>query len=135
MNLFARRALDETANVIPSVVDKQPNMAVDTHVFRVSARIGLTRNAKTPLATEKQLTKHIPAALIHKAHHWLIYCMAGISVPPAIPNAKYVVYSKPASISGKTRHLVRKFRQIDDQAKLLAHSCLIFIFLLAPQVR
>ncbi|MFT4018660.1 MAG: endonuclease III [Agriterribacter sp.] len=62
----------KTANVITSVVDKQPNMAVDTHVFRVSARIGLTRNAKTPLATEKQLIKHIPAALIHKAHHWLI---------------------------------------------------------------
>ncbi|MCC6286627.1 MAG: endonuclease III [Chitinophagaceae bacterium] len=62
----------KTANVITSVVDKQPNMAVDTHVFRVSARIGLTRNAKTPLATEKQLIKHIPAELIHKAHHWLI---------------------------------------------------------------
>lgn len=62
----------KTANVITSVIDKQPNMAVDTHVFRVSARIGLTRNAKTPLATEKQLVKHIPAELIHKAHHWLI---------------------------------------------------------------
>ncbi|MFT3949958.1 MAG: endonuclease III [Agriterribacter sp.] len=62
----------KTANVITSVVDKQPNMAVDTHVFRVSARIGLTRNAKTPLATEKQLIKHIPSELIYKAHHWLI---------------------------------------------------------------
>ena len=62
----------KTANVITSVVDQQPNMAVDTHVFRVSARIGLTVNAKTPLATEKQLIKHIPRALIHKAHHWLI---------------------------------------------------------------
>ena len=62
----------KTANVITSVIDKQPNMAVDTHVFRVAARIGLTRNATTPLATEKQLIKHIPAALIHKAHHWLI---------------------------------------------------------------
>ncbi|MFT3748175.1 MAG: endonuclease III [Agriterribacter sp.] len=62
----------KTANVITSVIDKQPNMAVDTHVFRVSARIGLTRNAKTPLAAEKQLIKHIPAELIHKAHHWLI---------------------------------------------------------------
>ena len=62
----------KTANVITSVVDKQPNMAVDTHVFRVSARIGLTRNATTPLAAEKQLIKHIPSALIHKAHHWLI---------------------------------------------------------------
>jgi endonuclease-3 len=62
----------KTANVITSVVDQQPNMAVDTHVFRVSARIGLTQNAKTPLSAEKQLIKHIPAALIHKAHHWLI---------------------------------------------------------------
>lgn len=62
----------KTANVITSVVDEQPNMAVDTHVFRVSARIGLTRNAKTPLAAEKQLLKHIPPELVHKAHHWLI---------------------------------------------------------------
>lgn len=62
----------KTANVITSVIDQQPNMAVDTHVFRVSARIGLTTNATTPLATEKQLVKNIPEALIHKAHHWLI---------------------------------------------------------------
>jgi endonuclease III len=62
----------KTANVITSVVDEQPNMAVDTHVFRVSARIGLTINAKTPLAAERQLVKYIPKDLIHKAHHWLI---------------------------------------------------------------
>lgn len=62
----------KTANVITSVIDKQPNMAVDTHVFRVSARIGLTVNAKTPLATEKQLVQHIPTELVHKFHHWLI---------------------------------------------------------------
>ncbi|MBL0356175.1 MAG: endonuclease III [Chitinophagaceae bacterium] len=62
----------KTANVITSVVDEQPNMAVDTHVFRVSARIGLTTNAKTPLSAEKQLIKHIPVKYIHKAHHWLI---------------------------------------------------------------
>jgi endonuclease-3 len=62
----------KTANVITSVVDKQPNMAVDTHVFRVAARIGLTLGAKTPLAAEKQLTKYFPSELIHKAHHWLI---------------------------------------------------------------
>lgn len=62
----------KTANVITSVVDQQPNMAVDTHVFRVSARIGLTLNATTPLATEKQLIQHIPKELIHIAHHWLI---------------------------------------------------------------
>ncbi len=62
----------KTANVITSVIDRQPNMAVDTHVFRVSARIGLTTNAKTPLETEKQLVKNIPEHLIYKAHHWLI---------------------------------------------------------------
>ena len=62
----------KTANVITSVVDQQPNMAVDTHVFRVSARIGLTVGAKTPLATEKQLIKHIPEKLVHIFHHWLI---------------------------------------------------------------
>lgn len=62
----------KTANVITSVIDEQPNMAVDTHVFRVSARIGLTTNTKTPLATEKQLIKYIPAGYVHNAHHWLI---------------------------------------------------------------
>lgn len=62
----------KTANVITSVIDQQPNMAVDTHVFRVSARLGLTSNAKTPLAAEKQLVAHIPPEYIHRAHHWLI---------------------------------------------------------------
>jgi endonuclease-3 len=62
----------KTANVITSVVDKQPNMAVDTHVFRVSARIGLTVNAKNPLQTEMQLIKFIPKDLIYIFHHWLI---------------------------------------------------------------
>jgi endonuclease-3 len=62
----------KTANVVASVVFNQPKMAVDTHVFRVSARIGLTTNATTPLETEKQLVKHIPEELIHIAHHWLI---------------------------------------------------------------
>jgi len=62
----------KTANVIASVVFKKPVMAVDTHVFRVSRRIGLVRNAPTPLSAEKQLTQNIPEELIHKAHHWLI---------------------------------------------------------------
>jgi endonuclease-3 len=62
----------KTANVITSVIDEQPNMAVDTHVFRVSSRLGLTTRAKTPLEAEKQLVKSIPAAFVHKAHHWLI---------------------------------------------------------------
>lgn len=62
----------KTANVIMSVVYNKATMAVDTHVFRVSERIGLTTNSKTPLATEKALVKHIPEGLIPKAHHWLI---------------------------------------------------------------
>ncbi len=63
----------KTANVITSVVDKQPNMAVDTHVFRVSRRLGLVpMTATTPLAVEKALIKHIPTSLVHTAHHWLI---------------------------------------------------------------
>ncbi len=62
----------KTANVIASVVYNQPTMAVDTHVFRVAARIGLTINAKTPLASEKQLVKNLPEEVIPLAHHWLI---------------------------------------------------------------
>ncbi len=62
----------KTANVITSVADNQPNMAVDTHVFRVSARIGLTTNAKSPFAAEKQLIKNLPKPYVHIAHHWLI---------------------------------------------------------------
>ncbi len=62
----------KTANVIVSVVFNQAAMAVDTHVFRVSARLGLTTNAKTPLATETQLVKNIPSEYIAVAHHWLI---------------------------------------------------------------
>lgn len=62
----------KTANVITSVVDNQPNMAVDTHVFRVSARIGLTTNAKNVVAAETQLVKNLPKNLIYIAHHWLI---------------------------------------------------------------
>lgn len=62
----------KTANVIASVVFRKPAMAVDTHVFRVAARIGLTHNAKTPLEAEKQLVKHIPEKHIPDAHHWLI---------------------------------------------------------------
>lgn len=62
----------KTANVVASVAFNKPAMAVDTHVFRVSARIGLTINAKNPLDTEKQLIRYIPESIIPKAHHWLI---------------------------------------------------------------
>jgi endonuclease-3 len=62
----------KTANVIASVIYNVPVMAVDTHVFRVSQRLGLTSNAKTPLEAEKQLVKHIPDEVMHLSHHWLI---------------------------------------------------------------
>jgi endonuclease-3 len=62
----------KTANVVASVVYNKPVMAVDTHVFRVAVRIGLVRNAKTPLSAELQLSENIPTEMIHKAHHWLI---------------------------------------------------------------
>lgn len=62
----------KTANVIASVVFNKPVMAVDTHVFRVSARIGLTHRAKNPVDAENQLTANFPKELLHKAHHWLI---------------------------------------------------------------
>ncbi|MBR4137559.1 MAG: endonuclease III [Bacteroidales bacterium] len=62
----------KTANVVMAVAFNKPAMPVDTHVFRVSARIGLTNNAKTPLETEKQLVANIPQNLLSKAHHWLI---------------------------------------------------------------
>lgn len=62
----------KTANVIVSVVYGKPAMAVDTHVFRVSNRLGLTNASKTPLETENELTKNIPAELLAIAHHWLI---------------------------------------------------------------
>jgi endonuclease-3 len=71
----------KTANVIASVVYQKPAIAVDTHVFRVSTRIGLTVNAKTPLDAEMQLMKYLPEELLPIAHHWLILhgryvCMA-----------------------------------------------------------
>jgi endonuclease-3 len=62
----------KTANVILAVIYGEAAMAVDTHVFRVSNRIGLTNNSKTPLETEKTLMRHIPSDEVPKAHHWLI---------------------------------------------------------------
>jgi endonuclease III len=62
----------KTANVVASVAFRKPVMAVDTHIFRVSNRIGLVRNAKTPLIVEVQLSKNIPPELMHRAHHWLL---------------------------------------------------------------
>ena len=62
----------KTANVVCAVIWNQPTMAVDTHIFRVSERLGLTTNSKNPLQTEKQLVRYIPAEVIPKAHHWLL---------------------------------------------------------------
>lgn len=62
----------KTANVVCAVIWNQPTMAVDTHIFRVSERLGLTTNSKNPLQTEKQLVRYIPESVIPKAHHWLL---------------------------------------------------------------
>jgi endonuclease-3 len=62
----------KTANVLLSVIFDKPAMAVDTHVFRISERLGLTTDSKNPLQTERELMKYIPAELVPKAHHWLI---------------------------------------------------------------
>ena len=62
----------KTANVVCAVIWDQPTMAVDTHIFRVSERIGLTTNSKNPLQTERALVRYIPEELIPKAHHWLL---------------------------------------------------------------
>lgn len=87
----------KTANVIASVVYEQPTMAVDTHVFRVSARLGLTVNSTTPLETEKQLVKYIPEEKIAIAHHWLILhgryiCVARSPKCDICPLAKFCKY-------------------------------------------
>ena len=71
----------KTANVVAAVAFDKPAMPVDTHVFRVAARIGLTHDSKNPLETERQLVAHIPQHILSKAHHWLILhgryvCMA-----------------------------------------------------------
>lgn len=62
----------KTANVVCAVIWQQPTMAVDTHIFRVSERIGLTTHSRNPLQTERQLVRYIPADIIPKAHHWLL---------------------------------------------------------------
>ncbi|MFC0262521.1 endonuclease III [Fontibacter flavus] len=95
----------KTANVITSVVWNQPNMAVDTHVFRVSKRLGLvTQNAKTPLEVEKQLIKNIPKQHIHIAHHWLIL------------HGRYVCLARsPKCQECQITHFCRYFEKNKDQ--------------------
>jgi endonuclease-3 len=97
----------KTANVIASVVYEKPAMAVDTHVFRVSARIGLTLNSKTPLETEKQLVKYIPRDKIATAHHWLILhgryiCVARNPKCGICPLTKWCRYFEK-NVAGKTK--------------------------------
>lgn len=97
----------KTANVIASVVYEKPAMAVDTHVFRVSARIGLTTNAKTPLQTEQQLVNYIPEQYIATAHHWLILhgryiCVARNPKCHECPLTKWCKYFNTVVLKQKT---------------------------------
>ncbi|CAM3843723.1 endonuclease III [Mucilaginibacter galii] len=100
----------KTANVIASVVFDAPAIAVDTHVFRVSNRIGLTTNARTPLAVEKQLVEFLPKATLGMAHHWLILhgryiCLARrpkCEVCPLTHFCKYYQSGKAALVFSKT---------------------------------
>jgi len=95
----------KTANVILSVIYNQPTMAVDTHVFRVSRRIGLApQTAKTPLAVENELIKHIPEELIPKAHHWIIL------------HGRYVCLArKPQCGKCNLTHLCKHFKKTIDK--------------------
>ena len=92
----------KTANVIASVIYHQPFMPVDTHVFRVSKRLGLVRqNSRTPLEVEKQLTKHLPKEVISMAHHWLIL------------HGRYVCLArKPKCYSCNISHFCRYFEKL-----------------------
>ena len=95
----------KTANVIASVVYNAPAMAVDTHVFRVSRRIGLT-NGKTVLAVEKDLVKNLPEELIYIAHHWLIL------------HGRYVCVARsPKCSSCEITHLCRYYERITKPTK------------------
>ncbi|MDT3404141.1 endonuclease III [Mucilaginibacter terrae] len=106
----------KTANVIASVVYNAPAMAVDTHVFRVSNRIGLTTNARTPLAVEKQLIEFLPKETIAMAHHWLILhgryiCLARrpkCEICPLTHFCKYYQSGKAALVFSKTAKVAKK---------------------------
>lgn len=99
----------KTANVIASVVYEKPAMAVDTHVFRVSNRLGLTTNSKTPLETEKQLVKYIPEDKIAIAHHWLILhgryiCLARTPKCEICPLTQWCAYFQKLAKTGTLLH-------------------------------
>lgn len=94
----------KTANVMLAVVWDKAAMAVDTHVFRVSNRIGLTNNSKTPLATEKTLMRHLPPEVVSKAHHWLIL------------HGRYVCKArKPDCANCGIRHLCRSYPKLSHK--------------------
>jgi endonuclease-3 len=115
----------KTANVITSVVFEAPALAVDTHVFRVANRLGLTRNATTPLAVEKQLIKHIPTDLIRHSHHWLILhgryiCQARrpkCEVCPITFFCKYYEYQQTATALTKAAIADRKKEKLRNEQK------------------
>ncbi len=124
----------KTANVIASVIFNAPAMAVDTHVFRVSNRLGLTRNAKTPLAVEKQLVNYLPKDKIHIAHHWLILhgrytCLARnpkCQICPLTAVCNYykqsqseIVLKKAEKAELKKLKDLKKKRLLDKQVKAL----------------
>ncbi len=117
----------KTANVIASVIFNAPAMAVDTHVFRVSNRIGLTRNARTPLAVEKQLVSYLPNDKIHIAHHWLILhgryiCLARnpkCQICPLTDICKYYQQSQTESALQKAEKLQLKKSKDLKKKKLL----------------
>jgi len=121
----------KTANVIASVIFNAPAMAVDTHVFRVSNRIGLTRNAKTPLAVEKQLVNFLPEEKIHVAHHWLILhgryvCLARspkCTICPLTSICKYYEQSQTDGALRKAENIqLKKSRELKkkQQARKIA---------------
>jgi endonuclease-3 len=105
----------KTANVIASVVYDAPAIAVDTHVFRVANRLGLTNNAKTPLAVEKQLVEYLPKATLGFAHHWLILhgryiCIARrpkCEICPLTHFCKYYQSGKSALVFSKTAKVAK----------------------------
>ena len=121
----------KTANVIVSVVHNAPAMAVDTHVFRVANRLGLTRNATTPLAVEKQLVAHLPQNLIYIAHHWLILhgryiCVARTpkcDICPLTHFCKY--YEQLQTVSGLKKLEAEKKRKTKLQQEVNSRKKLI----------
>ncbi len=115
----------KTANVITSVIFEAPAMAVDTHVFRVANRLGLTRNATTPLAVEKQLIEYLPDETIRHAHHWLILhgryvCLARrpkCEICPITHFCKYYAYQQTATALTKAAAAERKKEREAQQRK------------------